>query len=110
MHLHTDLQEYPEKSLLRIRLYGALSSDTAPAFEDTLNDAMGGDSRMIVLDLRDLEYISSAGLRVIFKAAKELKADDRSLAWRCRSCAPTACPFATPFARTRSVHPAGAAS
>jgi anti-anti-sigma factor len=33
-----------------------------------------------LLDMRHLEYISSAGLRVVFKAAKALKGDGRSLA------------------------------
>ena len=35
---------------------------------------------MIVLDMRNLDYISSAGLRVIFKAAKAMKGAGRSLA------------------------------
>ena len=34
---------------------------------------------LVVLDMADLDYISSAGLRVIFKAAKQLKAEGRSL-------------------------------
>jgi anti-anti-sigma factor len=35
---------------------------------------------LTVLDMRDLDYISSAGLRVIFKAAKQVKSAGNRLA------------------------------
>jgi anti-anti-sigma factor len=80
MQLDTTLHEDPEKSLLRVSMQGDLNSDTARGFEETLTDAVAADWQMVLLDMRDLDYISSAGLRVVFKAAKAMKAAGRSLA------------------------------
>ena len=80
MELHTSLHENPERSLLRVAMRGALNSDTAPAFEAELNAVIHADWQLVVLDMQDLDYISSAGLRVIFKAAKALRLAGRSLA------------------------------
>jgi len=80
MTLDTTLHETPEKSLLRVALNGSLDSDTAPALEETLDDVLASTWQLVVLDMKDLDYISSAGLRVVFRAAKTLKAQGRSLA------------------------------
>jgi anti-anti-sigma factor len=80
MDLRTSLHEEPEQSLLRVSMIGGLNTDTAPGFEATLNEAVAADWRLVVLDMRALDYVSSAGLRVIFKAAKKLKSEGRSLA------------------------------
>jgi anti-anti-sigma factor len=80
MDLRTSLHEEPEKSLLRVSMIGGLNTDTAPGFEATLNEAIAADWQLVVLDMRALDYVSSAGLRVIFKAAKKLKSEGRSLA------------------------------
>ena len=46
---------------------------TAPAFETALTDLIGQGRRHLALDLGGVEYISSAGLRVILASAKALK-------------------------------------
>lgn len=80
MSLETTLQEDDGNSLLRVAMSGSLDSDTAPAFETTLDEVIAADWRLVVLDMRHLSYISSAGLRVVFKSAKALKQNGRSLA------------------------------
>jgi len=80
MNLDTQLHEDREKSLLRVSMTGGLNTDTAPGFEATLTEAIADDWQMVLLDMKALDYVSSAGLRVIFKAAKQLKASGRSLA------------------------------
>ena len=80
MELQTSRDENAEKSLLRIGMKGALNTDTAPGFEETLSEAVQENWQLLVLDMKELDYISSAGLRVIFKAAKQQKAEGRSLA------------------------------
>lgn len=80
MELETTRDENREKSLLRVAMKGALNTDTAPGFEEALSDAVQENWQLLVLDMKELDYISSAGLRVIFKAAKQQKGEGRSLA------------------------------
>jgi anti-sigma B factor antagonist len=56
-----------------LALKGRLDSNTSDEFEKKLlGMVQRGDNRFI-LDFKELDYISSAGLRVLLKAAKELK-------------------------------------
>ena len=80
MELNTEVEIDENKSVARVSLRGALNTDTAPAFESSLQDVVDKGMQLTVLDMKDLDYISSAGLRVIFKAAKQIKADGRRLA------------------------------
>ena len=56
-----------------MRLLGRLDSNTSPEFEQKLFAVIEDGERSIVVDFEELDYISSAGLRVLLKAAKELK-------------------------------------
>ena len=80
MSLETVLHEDAETSLMRVAVSGSLDSDTAPDFARTLDNVVSASWKLVVLDMKDLAYISSAGLRVVFKAAKALKQAGRSLA------------------------------
>ena len=55
-----------EKMILKIS--GRLDTQTAPELEKTMEDME--DCKELILDMAELEYISSAGLRVILKAQK----------------------------------------
>ncbi len=55
-----------------IKLVGRLDTNTAPALEKTMNEDIG-DTKNLVLDAKGLEYISSAGLRVLLGAQKKLQ-------------------------------------
>jgi anti-anti-sigma factor len=80
MELNTEISTDCAQSLARVALIGALNTDTAPEFEQQLNTVIDGDAELIVLDMKALDYISSAGLRVIFKAAKQCQQQGRKLA------------------------------
>ncbi|MEM6580044.1 MAG: STAS domain-containing protein [Pseudomonadota bacterium] len=80
MELTTTISVDEENSVARIALIGALNTDTAPDFERRMEEVMRAGHRLTVLDMKDLDYISSAGLRVIFKAAKETNASGRRIA------------------------------
>ena len=73
MELKTLVDIDEEKSVARVSLVGALNTDTAPGFDQRLQEVVAQGMRLTVLDMRDLDYISSAGLRVIFKASKQVK-------------------------------------
>lgn len=54
-----------------IRLAGRLDTITAPALDKTINEDIKG-TKNLVIDLKDIEYVSSAGLRVILAAQKKM--------------------------------------
>ena len=80
MELNTTVAIDEDNSVARVSLAGALNTDTAPAFEEKLQKVVDQNYELTVLDMKDLEYISSAGLRVIFKAAKQTKSAGKRLA------------------------------
>ena len=53
-----------------IFLAGRLDSLTAPEFEKAVDTILSAEAKMIVLNLAELEFLSSAGIRVIFKLQK----------------------------------------
>jgi len=55
-------------------LKGRLDSNTAPQFEKQLQDFLRGPNSHLIFDFDNLEYISSAGLRVILNTAKAYNA------------------------------------
>jgi anti-sigma B factor antagonist len=55
-----------------ITVAGRLDTITAPVLEQTINDNII-DTRTLILNLAGLEYISSAGLRVLLGAHKKMK-------------------------------------
>ena len=54
---------------LCVALAGRLDTATSPQLEEELKSALDGISTL-VMDFKELEYISSAGLRVLFSAQK----------------------------------------
>ncbi len=54
-----------------IVLNGRLDTTTAPSLESFLDETIS-DIKELVFDMEHLEYISSAGLRVLLKVQKEM--------------------------------------
>ena len=57
-------------------LKGRLDSNSSQSLEDKLFQAISDGSKKIIVDFEYLDYISSAGLRVIFKAKKAILRED----------------------------------
>ena len=57
-----------------------LDSSNAPAFNEELETVTGSASRAVVIDMQGLDYISSAGLRVIMLAVRKMQQQGGSLA------------------------------
>ena len=55
-----------------IKLVGRLDTTTAPALDKTINEDIAG-TKNLGLDVKELEYISSAGLRVLLGAQKKMQ-------------------------------------
>ena len=58
-------------SELTIRMEGRLDTTTSPVLESEMKSSLDGVENLI-LDLKDLQYISSAGLRVLLSAQKTM--------------------------------------
>ena len=56
-----------------LKIVGRLDTTTAPELEATI-DGCAAEMKELVLDCSALEYVSSAGLRVILKAQKLMNA------------------------------------
>ena len=54
-----------------IEVVGRLDTITAPVLEKTIGENISG-IKSLILDLKGLEYISSAGLRVLLGAQKKM--------------------------------------
>jgi anti-sigma B factor antagonist len=53
---------------------GNLDTSTAPEAESTINGLLDGGASKILINFENLNYISSAGLRVLLATAKKMKA------------------------------------
>ena len=67
-------KQYNEKELT-ITVKDKIDTTTAPDFENEIMDELGNFDSLI-LDFKDLEYISSAGLRVLIATEKKLNPQD----------------------------------
>ena len=59
--------------VLVVDMAGKLDSQTLGVAGDRMTEIVQGDARKIVLNLQGLEYVSSAGLRIILRASKLLQ-------------------------------------
>jgi anti-anti-sigma factor len=57
-----------------VYLDGRLNNDTVAILDEELNKVASSPATVVVLDLAGLEYISSIGLRSIFRIAKTMAA------------------------------------
>ena len=58
-------------AVVTLKIVGRLDTSTAPALEVAV-DGFAADIKELILDCSALEYVSSAGLRVILKAQKRM--------------------------------------
>ena len=67
------INKIKEGNTLTVQVEGRLDTTTAPDLENELSDALEGITEL-VLDFENLEYISSAGLRVLLSTQKKMNA------------------------------------
>jgi anti-anti-sigma factor len=52
---------------------GRLDSNTSSGFEKDVRELLAGGARTLLMDFSGLDYMSSAGLRIVLLAAKRMK-------------------------------------
>ena len=73
MSLTTRFETEQGGRVLKAQLAGSLDTNTSPGFDAALAAQLNSGIEFLVLDMKDLDYISSAGIRSVFKAAKSIK-------------------------------------
>lgn len=73
MSLTLRFEEQQSGKVLKVHLGGSLDTQTAPDLDSQLEPRLRAPLQMLVFDMQELEYISSAGLRSVFKASKSVK-------------------------------------
>ena len=76
-----EVTQTQQNGIIILGLKGRLDSNTSDDFERQLLGLIQAGETQLVLDFKELDYISSAGLRVLLKAAKELKRNDGLLSF-----------------------------
>jgi len=72
-----DINEKYENDVMILELKGRLDANTSEQLEKKLIPPINNDKYLkIIIDFADLEYISSAGLRLLLLAAKKLDKKD----------------------------------
>jgi len=71
-----EIKQQKKNEILIISLSGRLDATTSGYFEKTILPAISNGENKILLDLATLDYISSAGLRIMLLAAKNVKANN----------------------------------
>ena len=67
-----EITEERRANVLILRLMGKLDASTSKALEDTILPHIASGQDRLVVELSQLDYISSAGLRVFLLAAKRM--------------------------------------
>jgi anti-anti-sigma factor len=62
-----------------VRLLGALDALTAPIVDERLHSLIAANAVQLVLDLSELSYLASAGIRVLFTAMREARRQSGNL-------------------------------
>lgn len=75
-----NISESRQGNVIILKVQGKLDSISSPELDKHLASLVESGSRQIVLDLAELEYVSSSGLRVFLTAAKSLKRTQGKLA------------------------------
>lgn len=68
------IKTYVSNNKLVITLSGRLDTITSPQLEEEISHISLYEIEIIILDIKELEYISSAGLRLILKIHKKMSA------------------------------------
>jgi anti-sigma B factor antagonist len=75
-----EISERRTADIVTLSLSGKLDTTSAKAFEEKVLGRIESGERRIVIDLAQLDYVSSAGLRVLLLASKRLSSANGKIA------------------------------
>ena len=75
-----ELNAQRDGDIVSVAVEGRLDSTNASQFEEAVNAEVGGSNCSLILDLENLAYISSAGLRAILLITKAIKVKGANIA------------------------------
>ena len=79
MTLHIDINHKADE-IWEVSLTGALDTDTAPQLEEDLAQIFDSDSNKLIFNMKELDYVSSAGIRIIAMTSKKMKEKSGAIA------------------------------
>ncbi len=68
-----EITQKEENGIVSIVIKGRLDADSSAEAEKVVKEALEGQTNRVLFNLSALEYLSSAGLRVVLSAAKEMR-------------------------------------
>lgn len=68
-----EIQEKIDGATVILEPLGRLDTNTSGEFEEKLAETFAAGATQLIIDLIQVDYISSAGLRVLLMAAKKIK-------------------------------------
>lgn len=74
-----EILERKQNDICIFEINGRLDSTTSHELEEKIFGAIKNESNQMIIDFEGLDYISSAGLRVILKTSKTLKRSQGSI-------------------------------
>ncbi|MDD4617315.1 MAG: STAS domain-containing protein, partial [Alphaproteobacteria bacterium] len=75
-----EIKEIRKESIMILEVVGRLDASTSPALEQKFLSLLEKGNNDLVVDFSQLQYISSAGLRILLLAAKRTSASGGRLA------------------------------
>lgn len=75
-----NIKELKQGTVTILQAQGKLDSMSSPELDRRMTSLIEGGTRQITVDLSEIDYVSSAGLRVFLSAAKRLKQAQGKLA------------------------------
>ena len=78
MSLNVEILDH-DASTKKVVIDGKLDTATSQQFDEQLEPLLSSDATILVFDLANLSYISSAGLRSVFRARRAMEARKGSL-------------------------------
>ena len=83
-----DIQEETKGSLVVVAPNGRVDGFTSPELEKRISEIIERGDHRVLLDCENMEYISSAGLRVVSSARRSART--KAASWPCARSSPRA--------------------